>query len=329
MKKWQTASCVLLVAALVCASALAGCASGTAPSSSKSSAEVSVKDKGVVADAGGSSTAASAAAGGTTSAMSSATVPDALKTAVETDVSASGIDTSVAYIDLVTGSTYAFDADSRRVAASMIKLVVLAELLDEVADGKHSLSEQITVKSSDIVGGTGVLQDMGAGTTLPLSQVATYMISQSDNTAANIIIDMVGISAVNTQADALGLTQTSLNRRMMDSAAMAKGVENYMSANDAAKILQMIYGKQLVNADMSTFALETLTQQQISQGIDQGVPAGITVAHKTGTLSGVENDGAIVLASRPYVLVVMTDGGGSSTELQLIADISEAVYDNR
>lgn len=264
------------------------------------------------------------------SVTSSATIDTTkAQNAAQAAIDASGLQASVTYIDLASGKGFSIAGSSKRVSASMIKLVILGELLQEAAGGSVSLNQQVTIGSGQVVGGTGVIQNMNTPVTLPLSDVATYMISNSDNTATNVIIDMVGMDAVNAWAAKTGLAASSLNRRMMDTSAIANGVENYMSTDDAAKVLQMVYSNTFVNAQMSSFALDALKQQAIDQGVADGVPSGTVVAHKTGSLANVENDAAIVYAPSPYVLVVMADGGDSSQDLALIAAISEAVYANR
>lgn len=241
-------------------------------------------------------------------------------------VASSGLDAGVSYVSLVDSrDRCSVGGDEPRVAASVIKLAVLAEVLDQAGGGFHPLEEPLQVQESDIVAGTGVVQGMGAGTVLTVGELAGYMISESDNTAANILIDAVGMDAVNENARKLGLDNTALKRKMMDEQAIAEGVENMMSANDAARILELTYKGGLVDAKMSAFALDTLKAQGIAGGIGAGLPPGIPVAHKTGSLANIENDAAIVLAERPYVLVVMASGG-SGNAMQLASDASAIVW---
>lgn len=249
-----------------------------------------------------------------------------LQSDLEEMVRVSGVDAGIAYISLGDPSDWAsVNGGSPRVAASVIKLAVLAEVLDEAASGTHPLDEKRVVQETDMVGGTGAVQGMPSGTTLTVRELAGYMISQSDNTAANILIDMVGMDAVNKKAQELGLEGTELSRKMMDEAAISSGIENKMSANDAARILELIYRGELVDAEMSAFALDVLSSQSVNGGIETGLPDGVAVAHKTGTLPGVENDAAIVLGEKPYILVVMASGNPSGVT-QLAASASSLTW---
>ena len=139
----------------------------------------------------------------------------------------------------------------------MIKLVVLAALLDEAAAGQIDLSAQVEVTSSDIVSGTGTVQDDGPGT-YELRELARRMIADSDNTATNVIVDLIGMDAVNEEASKLGLTGTVMARKMMDMVAADQGMRNRMTSDDAATILNLIASGKLVNEQMSELAMSFL-----------------------------------------------------------------------
>ena len=210
-------------------------------------------------------------------------------------------------------------------SASMIKLLVLSALLDAAQQGTVDLSSDVEVTADDIVAGTGTVQEDGPGT-YALQELARRMIADSDNTATNVIVDLIGMDAVNAEAGKLGLTGTVMARKMMDTSAAEQGMQNRMSSDDAATILNMIATGTLVSPEMSNLALGFLLQQNVNAGLTDGVPAGVDVAHKTGELVQVEHDGGIVLAAQPYVLVVMTEGVDNGVGTSLIAQVSAAVY---
>ncbi len=214
---------------------------------------------------------------------------------------------------------------TQHASASMIKLVVLAALLDKVAAGEINLAAQVEVTSSDIVSGTGTVQDDGPGT-YELQELARRMIAGSDNTATNVIVDLIGMDAVNEEASKLGLTGTVMARKMMDMVAADQGMRNRMTSDDAATILNLIASGKLVNEQMSELAMSFLLQQTINAGLTDAIPAGVQVAHKTGELNQAEHDGGVVLAAHPYVLVVMTEGIDNYLGVSVIADVSRAVY---
>ena len=255
---------------------------------------------------------------------------DKLRTEVEDLASKAVMDVGVAFVDLTDEGRiagFSVNGDTSLIAASMIKLAVLAEFLDEVENGDIAMEEPYTLQAGDIVGGTGSAQSAGAGSSYTFGELARLMICESDNVAANVLIDRMGMDAVNAQMEKLGLENTQRVRQMMDEAAMAQHRENLMSAEDAAVLLARIYRGQLVSETASAFALDALEAQTDSAGLSQGLPEGVVFAHKTGTLAMVKNDGGIVEAEKPYVLVVFCSGAEESAAYDLMSKISTLVYE--
>ena len=211
--------------------------------------------------------------------------------------------------------------DARHVAASIIKLPIL----ETVTAGELSLDEQITVTQRDIVGGSGNIQSRGAGVSYSIDELLCAMIAQSDNVAANLVIGRLGMDTVNETCAALGLTQTVLARLMMDAEAQAQGRENYTSARDAAAVLQRLAAGTIATPELCERARGYLLAQEDARGIVEGVPDGVLVAHKTGSLANAQHDAAIVYAERPYVLAILTQDLEREQALALECDISFAI----
>lgn len=216
----------------------------------------------------------------------------------------------------------AINGDEKYVSASMIKLLILAEFIDEVDSGAISLDDAYTTKVSDIVAGTGVIQNDPVGTTYSYDDLARLMVASSDNVATNILIDAMGFDAINAKAQELGLEKTELDRKMMQ---LDSGIENYISANDAASILRGIARGELGSKKLCKKAKGYLLQQSDSEGLAQGLPAEVSFAHKTGSLDSKRHDGGIVYADSPYVVVVLSDIGADRAN-QLMGEISATVY---
>lgn len=300
---WAAAMAVLIVPCL-----LAGCASGQekqGEATGTSDVEALVD---CVDDVQGSEASVSASA------------PEGLRDALEQATEAHAGTYAIACASADGSWSVDVNGDEPFVSASIIKLAILGTLLDQAQTGALSLDDSVTVDPSDVVGGTGVIQTSGAGGSYTYRQLAAYMIQDSDNIATNLIIDAVGMPAVNEYASEIGLTQTVLNRRMMD---FSTDVENYTSANDVAHMLQLIYQGKLVSPDASEFALDLLKGQHDGAGLLEGLPAGSVFAHKTGTLDGVFNDGGIVLASNPYVMVVLSSDAERSQAQDCMADVAQ------
>ena len=310
--------CAALATAFVVAALAAGCSSGASGSGAS-----------VASDGGASSSDVAA--------LQQATVNDTPRSATAESAENSQLNEQLSAVAQKYSGTYSvvcqaadgswkgsFDGSDRHVAASMVKLAIMGTLFDQESKGAVNLSDSVTLQASDIVGGTGVIGSQGAGSTWTYHELLEHMIQDSDNTATNVLIDKLGMSTVNTWASSFGLKETQLNRQMMD---LDSGVENYMSAEDAAKILKAIWNGNFVSASASKDALAILEGQNETTGLEAGLPAGATFAHKTGTLDNVLNDGGIVETSKPFIIVVMASEVSSSEATQAMQEFAQVASD--
>jgi beta-lactamase class A len=235
---------------------------------------------------------------------------------------------AVAILDLTTGQKYLLRADEVLPTASSIKIAILAELYRQAQQGKVKLSDLYTLQASDMVGGSGITSVLTPGVTrLTLRDVAGLMISVSDNSATNVIIERVGMENVNALLDSLGLTHTRLRRKMMDLKAAGEGRENVATPREMMMLLEALYRGKVLNKPMTEDFFNLLSVHKESY-IPRELPEDLRVANKPGELEGVRNDSGIVFTGkRPYVISVMTtylrrerDGG------EAIVKISNAAY---
>jgi beta-lactamase class A len=235
---------------------------------------------------------------------------------------------AVAILDLSTGQKYLFHADEVLPTASSIKIAILAELYHQAQQGKLKLTDLYTLQQNDLVGGSGIAEALTPGTTrLTIRDVAALMISVSDNSATNIIIDRVGMENVNALLDSLGLTHTRLRRKMMDLKAAGEGRENVASTRELMLLLEALYRGKVLSKQFTDDFFKLLSIHKESY-IPRELPEDLRVANKPGELEGVRNDSGIVFTgSRPFVISVMTtylrrerDGGDA------IVRISSAAY---
>lgn len=243
---------------------------------------------------------------------------------------ASGMDVCVSAVDLTTGTTATHQSNKKVLSASMIKLLIAETFLRQVSEGTHALDDVYVLKQTDIVGGAGSLGGRGAGAEVTKRELLQKMISESDNVGANVLMDLCGMDAINDEAKRLGLSNTVLGRHMMDSAAVEQGLDNYTCADDVAVLLRMVYDKTFVNAKMSAVMLETLEAQTDNDCLSQGLPAGVTFAHKTGSLATVRHDGGIVEGDKPFVIVTLCGGEGFTEKgaQDAMKQIAEAAYND-
>jgi len=158
----------------------------------------------------------------------------------------------VAIEDLVSGRKYLLHADDVFPQASSIKIAVLAELYRQAQQGKLKLTDVYTVKASDLVADSPIMNGLTPGVTqVTLRDLATMVVAVSDNSAANILIDRVGIESVNSLLDSLGLTHTRLRRKMMDLKAASEGRENISTPSEMMILLENLYRGKVLNKPLT------------------------------------------------------------------------------
>ena len=244
----------------------------------------------------------------------------------EVDAKLDGV-IGVAIEDLTTGDHYLLHEDEVFAQASSIKITVLANLYLQAQQGKLKLSDLYTVQSSDLVPDSDIMNGLTPGVTrLTLRDLATMMVAVSDNSAANVLIDRVGMPNVNAMLDSLGLTHTRLRRKMMDLQAAKEGRENISTPREMMTLLDSIYHGKLLNKE-STADFFTMLSTNKNSFIPRDLPADLKIANKEGELEAVRTDSGIVFVEgRPYVICLMTsfllnerDGEEAITKVSLEA----------
>lgn len=234
----------------------------------------------------------------------------------------------IAIEDLTTGQKYLLHGDDVFAQASSIKVAVLAELYHQVQTGKLKLNDLYTVQASDLVADSDIMGGLTPGVTrITLRDLATMMVAVSDNSAANVLIDRVGMENVNALMDSMGLPHTRLRRKMMDVKAAAEGRENISTPTEMMTLLEQIYRGKVLNKELTDDFFKVLTTHKESF-IPRELPDDLKIANKPGELEGVRNDcGIVFVPNRPYIICVMTgylrrerDGE------QAISEVSGAAY---
>lgn len=209
--------------------------------------------------------------------------------------------------NLKTGETVRVNPDAPVIAASVIKLAVLLEAFRRLDDGTLDPNETCAVRPEDKVPSCGALTYLHDGLEVTLRDLATLMIILSDNTATNILIDRLGIENVNRTLDAYDLTGMRLRRKMFDSEAAARGLQNTVTAEGVARFFRLLYEGRLVSKTASEDMLRILLDQRLNGKMPFYLhSAGIRVAHKTGEDDGVTHDAGIILAKEPLIAVFLS-----------------------
>jgi beta-lactamase class A len=218
--------------------------------------------------------------------------------------------------NLKSHQTVAISPDTPVQTASVIKLAILYEALEQVRSGKAHFEDKITLTKADQVQGSGVLLFFDAPLSLTLKDVLTMMIVMSDNTATNLAIDHLGLENIDARVAKLGLKDTYLYKKVFTPpptgvvmpADQKKFGLGKTTAREMATVMTKIVRCDLAepgspaqadDAKLCQVALKMLHVQFYRSAIPRyldGMPGATSdsIANKTGSLDAVRNDVAAI-----------------------------------
>lgn len=219
------------------------------------------------------------------------------------------------FADDLHGNTIAIGAEECFETASVIKAFILAVLYQKVQQGQADLEQEIVYQSSQYVDGSGMLRALGVGARLKVRDTATMMIICSDNIATNMLIDYLGLDAINTAICQLGFAHTVLHNPLHFDRYDQLGTTTPL---DYGTLLCQMAKGELVSPEASAQMLAILRQQHYNTMLTGDFPPYyldceetgdeelIWVASKSGSMNACRNDGGIIHTPYgEYVLVLM------------------------
>ena len=226
-------------------------------------------------------------------------------------------------------------------AASTVKLAVLVALFDAIDRGEISPLTRLHVRNRfrSAIGRRWFRVDPArdsnsevhryVGRTMRVGELARHMIVTSSNLATNVLVEFLGVDAIRETLARIGADGIDVRRGVEDERAWEAGLNNRVTAAGLVALLDHVVRGDAVSPASSRSMLDILHDQEFRSGIPAGVPDGARVANKTGEISTVAHDAAIVfLPDRaPYVLAVLTewDPGMPDGRRALIAAVSREV----
>lgn len=227
--------------------------------------------------------------------------------------------------DLSTGYTSSVNANAVMPAASTIKIPVMVEVFRQMELGKFDLNTRVTLSWGDKDCGSGDLCYAHPGSSFPVSRLLSDMITVSDNTAANMLIRLVGRNRINDTMRGLGLHHTRLTDYIHTQGWDVRRTLRTSPA-DMVNLLTQMAQDRLVDEWSSKQMIAILEQQEINTLLPVPLPQ-IPIAHKTGSFDDTLNDVGIVYAYSPYVIAVMTtDLPTLSAGRRYIRGVSKVAY---
>jgi beta-lactamase class A len=248
---------------------------------------------------------------------------------------------AVAYFDYETRTPWDYCGDEWFHAASTIKVPMLVGVFGAAHHGRLPMKSRIHVRNRflSVADGQPFRVDSSRdanskvhrrrGKTMRVWELSRHMITTSSNLATNLLVEAVGLDEMRAALKEVGIEGIELLRGVEDERAFEEGINNRVTANGLVQVLRHIEEGTAFSVLASARMLEILHDQEFRKGIPAGVPDDARVANKTGEISTIAHDAAIVYLPhrKPYVLVVLTEWDrGTSGRSDTIARISRTVY---
>ena len=265
--------------------------------------------------------------------------PDDPRAEIDELIRKSGADVAVAFRTLDGRESLLIQPDVEYHAASTMKVPVLIELFRQARAGALSLDDRLPIINEfhSIVDGRVYTLDVGEdsdadvykhiGGRMSYRDLAEAMITVSSNFATNLIIEKLGAANIQRTIDALGASGVHVLRGVEDDKAFQKGLNNTTTARGLLTLMEKIAGGEAVDKASSEEMLAILKRQKFNDRIPAGLPPGVAVAHKTGEITRIQHDAAIVFADRPFGLVILVRGLQDPKQgAALAAEITRVLY---
>lgn len=248
-------------------------------------------------------------------------IPDStdLKTKVQKVIAGKKGNYAVTYLDLKTGKSFGINDTMMMTAASVNKVPIIAVLYYLENQGKIGFNEQVTLQDSDIQDyGSGSIRYGGAGQTYTIKSLAKLTLQESDNTAAHVLANKIGMDVIQSTINSWGLTQTSMNN-------------NQTTTSDMAILFKRIYENKVTTPAKTKELLSFMTDTDIEDRLPSLLPDEAVVEHKTGDGVGFLHDVGIIRNDDDafFVGVLTSDTGpDEASTKQTIGSIAKVIYDS-
>jgi len=232
-------------------------------------------------------------------------------------IAQSGAGCSVYYKSLTSGDVF-YNYSGQMPAAGMIRPFILAKAMEEIKEGNLKPEEKLKVIEENRAEGSPAFKDIPLNSEVTISTLLDKMITANDNTATNMLIDVLGQDEINEYIKQQGYADTVLNVKLglkvpqllknaLEEEKKPIGTHNYTSVNDLVNLFVKLYNGKCVSLTADKAMLELLAKQPDRGKLGALLPKEIKMAHQVGEAKGIINDAGIIYAKDPYILAVLTD----------------------
>ena len=228
-------------------------------------------------------------------------------------------------------------------AASTMKTPVMIEVFKQASEGKFSLQDSLVIKNDfqSILDGSSYSMELGRdsgehlyeqiGQKRSIEDLVTDMIIYSSNLATNIVIELVDAKNLNQTMREMGAMDINVLRGVEDMKAYEAGLSNSTTAYDLMLIFEALAKGKAVNAEADKEMLQILQQQKHTDLIPDLLPENLKIANKTGWITGVHHDSALIELpdGKKYVLVLLSKNmKDMEAGTKMLAEVSKLIYDH-
>jgi beta-lactamase class A len=215
--------------------------------------------------------------------------------------------------NLDTGATYSFNGDEKVRTASTIKTAIMVEAFARVSEGKARWSDELILTNAKKVSGSGILQELSDGLKLTFRDGVNLMMILSDNTATNLVLEVLTADAVNARMEALGLKNTRALRKVGGGGESAAGKEadnkkyglGVTTPHDMVSLLEKLERGEVISKEASKEMLDLMKREQGRNGIGRTLN-GVAMATKSGALDALRSNVGILYSKRGRIIMAVT-----------------------
>ena len=215
--------------------------------------------------------------------------------------------------NLETGTVYELGGDEIVQTASTIKLAIMIEAFARVAEGKAKWTDELTLTKDKKVGGSGILPVFGEGLRLTFRDAVTLMMILSDNTATNLVIDVLSADAINARMESLGMKETRLMRRVFGGGESAEGKKEEnkrfglgrTTPREMVMLVEKLERGEIISSAASKEMMDLMKREQGTNGIWRN-QWRIPKATKSGALDALRSNVGILYDPRGRIAMAIT-----------------------
>ncbi len=232
----------------------------------------------------------------------------------------------VYYYDVKTGNSCNVGNEDVFVPAGIEQLPILIETFRQIEEGIIHKNDIYILKEEDKMPSLGVLNIIHSGTKLHIEDIYKMMICIGDNSATNILINLLGMEDINNTMEVMGFRNTRINRLFFDSEKEIMGIQNQFSLSEMGELLRRMYFRQVISNGSSEQILSILQRQQRNAIIPYYFGEELPISHVVGEDPGILHNIGIVFSKNPFILCMGGNGVDTRSVEGIMRDVSLICY---